>query len=137
MDEQRFEYLAKTLANSTSRRTAIRAIAGSAGASLFALFGLGSTTIAARRLQITKQPEVTFDGFQAIVTWVTDQPADGVVEYGTTARPDQKVLSEEVTTDHRVVLPDLEPDTRYYFRVRSTGEGGTVRSARLRFKTPN
>jgi len=59
------------------------------------------------------------DGKSAVITWVTDKPAMGVVEYGTT--PASLLLRAPETdqnTSHTVNLSPLKGNTNYYFRVR-------------------
>jgi len=59
------------------------------------------------------------DGNSATVTWLTDKPAMGVVEYGTT--PASLLLRAPETsqsTSHSVVLSPLKAGTNYYFRIR-------------------
>jgi hypothetical protein len=61
----------------------------------------------------------------ANLRWVTDESADGVVEYGllpdalTSTTSDSSLL-----THHEMTLTGLAPATTYYFRVRSTDAAG-------------
>jgi peptidoglycan hydrolase-like protein with peptidoglycan-binding domain/phosphodiesterase/alkaline phosphatase D-like protein len=59
------------------------------------------------------------------ITWNTDLPASGQVEYGTSeqlgsATPPNTTLS----TSHSVTITNLAPDTNYIFRVSSAPAGG-------------
>ena len=56
----------------------------------------------------------------AVITWTTDEPADSLVQYGTT--PDMLNLSSAVgalVTSHSITLSGLSSDTTYYYRVTS------------------
>lgn len=67
--------------------------------------------------------EVTFNS--AKVSWKTDRPADGKVEFGTSVSALTQTAQETgpPTTDHTVVLTDLQPGAQYFFRVRSSAAG--------------
>lgn len=59
------------------------------------------------------------DGKSAVITWMTDKAAMGVVEYGTT--PASLLLrapESDQGTSHSVSLTPLKANTNYYFRVR-------------------
>lgn len=59
------------------------------------------------------------DGKTAVITWNTDKPAQGIVEYG--LGPASLLLREleaDQLTDHKVTLKLLKPNTNYYFRIR-------------------
>jgi hypothetical protein len=57
---------------------------------------------------------------QVTVAWTTREPSVGRVWYG--ARdPDRLATEGSTSTDHRVVLPSLQPSTQYHYRV----EGGS------------
>ena len=60
----------------------------------------------------------------AIVTWSTDSPADGVVDYGTTAAYGSQQKDAAFLTAHGITLSGLTPITTYHFRVASTDEVG-------------
>jgi len=70
----------------------------------------------------------------ATISWVTDEPATGRVEYGTTDAYGLTTPSdEELTTSHNITLTGLEPDITYYFRVKSedaSGNEATSKTAR-------
>jgi hypothetical protein len=62
----------------------------------------------------------------ATITWTTDIGANSVVYYATStsfASAGTVTDNNDVTT-HSVTLPTLEPGTKYYYYVRSTGGGG-------------
>jgi len=60
----------------------------------------------------------------AIVTWSTDSPADGVVDYGTTTAYGSQQKDAAFLTAHGITLSGLTPTTTYHFRVASTDEVG-------------
>jgi hypothetical protein len=66
--------------------------------------------------------EVTSDS--ATISWVTDQPADSLVEYGPTLSYGSSVADSILVTAHRVTLRNLTPKTIYHFRVRSANGYG-------------
>jgi hypothetical protein len=87
----------------------------------------------------------------ASISWQSDPPGDAVIEYTTrppfdrtaepTASSDSLVhsvsLGPSLLGRRRVVLQNLTPDARYYFRVRSRdAEGREVVSGDFRFVTP-
>lgn len=65
----------------------------------------------------------------ALVTWTTDEAADSRVEYGLTTAFGAEVNSGELTTSHTLVIPDLIPETTYFFRVWSTDISGNIASS--------
>ena len=59
------------------------------------------------------------DGKGAVVTWTSDKPSIGVVEYGTTpASLLLRAVETDSVTDHRISLSPLKPNVNYYFRIR-------------------
>lgn len=59
------------------------------------------------------------DGKRATITWSSDKPTVGVVEYGTTpASLLLRALEAEATAEHSVALQPLKVNTNYYFRIR-------------------
>ena len=65
---------------------------------------------------------------KAVITWVTNEPSDSKIEYGT--NPDSLSLeagSSDMVTSHSITLTGLSSSTKYYFRVKSTDAlGNTV-----------
>lgn len=79
----------------------------------------------------TKAPVITnvstsFEtGIKVIITWTTDEPSTGQVEYGKSIDYGLAASSnEELTTTHSVTLNGLEPNTSYHYRVRSKDKAG-------------
>ena len=57
----------------------------------------------------------------AVVSWLTDEPADSQVEYGPTASYGSSTsLDASKLTSHTVSLSSLVPSTVYHYRVKST-----------------
>jgi len=66
-------------------------------------------------------------GFEtATITWDTDEPSDGVVEYGPSPEDLSKTqsLASFARNNHSVALHSLSPESTYYFRVLSTDISG-------------
>jgi thiol-disulfide isomerase/thioredoxin len=83
------------------------------------------------RLKETTPPvisEVEADSnsdISATITWLTDKPATGQVDYGKTKDYGLSAISnDEPTTNHKVRMTGLEPNTTYYFSVKSTDNCG-------------
>lgn len=63
----------------------------------------------------------------ATITWTTTEPATSQVEYGTTTGyGSTSSLDTSLTTNHSVVISSLNPNTTYFFRVRSEDEDGNL-----------
>ena len=61
----------------------------------------------------------------ATIEWITDEEATSQVEYGTTDTYGSSTsLDEEMTTNHTVILADLDSDTIYHFSVKSKDASG-------------
>ena len=70
------------------------------------------------------------------IRWETSRPGAGVVEFGTTADLGQTVASSGPARMHEVTLRGLDPETNYFYRVRSLAdEGEFVESSLLTFQT--
>jgi peroxiredoxin len=67
----------------------------------------------------------------AIITWDTDRPTRSQLEFGTTSTLGINTsLSEELKLTHRIHLSGLDPNTTYYYKVRSVdADGNEVTSA--------
>ncbi|MDQ7054925.1 MAG: fibronectin type III domain-containing protein [candidate division KSB1 bacterium] len=74
----------------------------------------------------------------ATITWQTDEPADTQVEWGVSPAYGQRSpLDTSLTTDHRVQITGLTPNTTYHFRVKSRDASGNLAaSADHTFTTP-
>ena len=73
----------------------------------------------------------------ATITWSTDEPSDGYVEYGTGGTLDRSLGRATLERDHAVELTHLEPGQTYTFRVVSVDASGNgpTSSAQAAFTT--
>ncbi len=75
----------------------------------------------------------------ALVEWKTTKNATSIVEYGTTeACTGGTAQDSNKTQDHSVVIRNLEPNTKYFYRVKSVGDDNAeVASTVYNFTTIN
>lgn len=72
-------------------------------------------------------PAATITTTGATVTWQTDGPADGLVEYGTShAYGSSTPLAPALVTAHAISLTGLTPGTAYHVRVTSKDAAGNA-----------
>ena len=65
----------------------------------------------------------------AIITWITDKPATSYVEYGETKDYGLSTTpNDELTTNHKVRLTELEDNTTYYLMLKSIDKCGNEAS---------
>ncbi len=55
----------------------------------------------------------------ALILWTTDEAADSLVEYGTTASYGRASTNPALVSNHSMALAGLNPSTTYHFRVKS------------------
>ena len=60
----------------------------------------------------------------ARIVWSTDEPADSVVDYGTSLSYGFTVSDSAMATTHSIPLANLQPETTYHYRVTSTDYAG-------------
>ena len=60
----------------------------------------------------------------AEISWFTDEPADGEVQYGRNESLGASVSHSDPRLEHRLVVTGLEPGTLYHYRVLSTDRFG-------------
>ena len=86
---------------------------------------------------LTAGPATAAEDCRATISWVTDEPATSVVEWGTAEALGERMTIEDFTTGHAVVLSDLDPEATYFYRVSSTDRAGNGPTASdlLRFAT--
>ena len=68
-------------------------------------------------------------GASATVSWVTDQRADSLVEYGPTISYGNSVSDPTLSTSHQISLADLSPGTLYHYRITSNNSYGIPASS--------
>jgi len=66
------------------------------------------------------------DDYTAIITWITDEPSDSVVNYGTTTALGNTTSDSTLVTNHQIILTDLQFDKTYYYEVQSTDQDGNT-----------
>ena len=71
-------------------------------------------------------PNVSVTADSAVITWVTDEGANSVVQFGTTSSLGQEQALDDSITSHSVTLKALTPSTKYYFKVRSKDSSGNI-----------
>ncbi|MEK7608596.1 MAG: fibronectin type III domain-containing protein [Patescibacteria group bacterium] len=73
----------------------------------------------------------------AVITWITDEPADSLLNYGLDTRYGTARDPQPLVRDHSVAVTELEPSTTYYFRVMSVDATGNQSiSGHYSFTTP-
>ena len=78
------------------------------------------TELAISGIQISNITDV-----RATISWITDNPATGQVEYGTTNTYGSTTpIDESLTTSHSTTLTGLAPNTTYHFKVTSKDASG-------------
>lgn len=76
-------------------------------------------------VQITNGPvlEQIADN-RAVVSWQTAQPSSSIVRYGTDPNSLNQTAQSQWGTNHRVEITGLQPNTQYYFEIRSSQQVG-------------
>ena len=96
-----------------------------------------STTILDTRLVIDDVVVSGVTNVSAVISWVTDEAGDSVVEYEGGAGCGLVQSSPDLVTVHEITLGGLTPGDLIHFRVRSTdGSGNTAMSSDYGFSTP-
>lgn len=62
----------------------------------------------------------------ATIQWVTDEPSDSMVDYGTSKPPGTEVINARQTLEHRMPLSKLDSNATYWFYVVSMDEAGNI-----------
>jgi len=73
----------------------------------------------------------------AVVTWETNEPASGAIDFGTDESYGKTISHPGLSSLHELALLNLQPATTYHLRVRSTDASGNgpATSADLNFTT--
>ena len=75
--------------------------------------------------QISNVTEASVTNDRAIITFTTDEPGDGFVDFDTDMSTfGQSLGSTTLETSHSVTITNLAPGTTYYYRARSTDANG-------------
>jgi len=95
--------------------------------------GAGDLATSTATANVDCQPPIITDvavtntgGSFALIEFLTDEPATGVVLYGLECISAFDTSSGNLTTEHAVVLRDLDPTTDYAFFVEATDAAGNV-----------
>ena len=74
---------------------------------------------------------------QAVITWLTDTPSSGLVNYSTSQGETFQSSSSILSTTHFILLQNLKPNTLYSFKINSSEQtlGNTTSS--WQFQTTN
>ena len=65
----------------------------------------------------------------AVITWTTNEPSSGQVDYGETTEYGLTATSDELATAHSITLSGLKPNTAYHYLVKSRDEAGNEASS--------
>jgi hypothetical protein len=88
------------------------------------------STLAAAAPQITAGPWLLDPGpAQMTVCWLTDVASVGKLRFGTTAPTTEVIEATEGTTEHRVVVKNLQPSTQYKYRIEASTEAAWFQTA--------
>jgi hypothetical protein len=66
-----------------------------------------------------------------VVNWETNNNADGHIRWGINRNLENEDDQDEKEKKHRMVIKDLNPDTRYFFRIKSTDKNEQTDSSRI------
>jgi hypothetical protein len=95
------------------------------------------TSAADRPPTVTRVAAFGLTSTSAIITWLTDEPATGLVEFGVSCCAQRSTSETVLTLVHAIALDGLSPSTTYFFRVTSADAGGNPTVSEVfRFQTP-
>lgn len=63
-----------------------------------------------------------------VVSWTSDEPADSIVEFGTSQALGSSVTNRTRVESHQVTIDDVEPGQRVFYRIRSRDAAGNERT---------
>lgn len=72
------------------------------------------------------QVQLTNTYGQTLIKWVTDEPANSIVYFGTNSVLTHAVTNRNLDLDHAVALSGLIPGTTYYFAIVSIDAAGNI-----------
>ncbi|HPQ42485.1 MAG TPA: hypothetical protein PLV45_19090, partial [bacterium] len=64
--------------------------------------------------------------YEALITWDTNEPCSGEVIYGTTVPPTMTAVTEDLATNHSVLLEDLDDCAYHVFKIVSYDEASNM-----------
>lgn len=109
--------------------------------------GNGSAVLIAHRCDVSfgtvdirplgiRNVSIDADDTSATISWLTDEPADSTIDYGTTTAYTDSVTDSNLVTSHSMDLTGLSPNTTYHFTITSVdGNTNVLRSGDLIFTT--
>jgi len=72
----------------------------------------------------------TTSDISATISWITDEPATGQIDYGETKEYGMSSISDEpLSTNHKVRVSGLTPNTTYYLLIKSSDQCGNEATA--------
>jgi hypothetical protein len=74
-------------------------------------------------------PDVSPGVADALLVWNTNEPASALVEWGATVAYGNSLAVAEVSLTHSLLLPGLDPESVYHFRLTATTQGGDQASS--------
>jgi hypothetical protein len=107
-----------------SQRARVRMLAGVTIVAILVIFLAGCTHVDVTPPVISDLSVSYPTETSLVITWTTDEPANGRVEYGETEAYGTMVASVEMTTDHAITLSGLIPGVTYHVRVSSQDSAG-------------
>lgn len=66
-----------------------------------------------------------------VINWDTNHNADGHLRWGTDKNLEKEKNDNEKEKKHRIVIKDLEPNTQYFFRIKSTDENDNSDTSKI------
>ncbi|MCK9378622.1 MAG: fibronectin type III domain-containing protein [Candidatus Moranbacteria bacterium] len=69
------------------------------------------------------------------ITWKTDHNTKSTIRYGTNKNLKEKKKDNDKEKKHKIVLKDLQPNTKYYFRIKATDSNDNEDSSRIHSTT--
>ena len=106
--------------------------------------GAGNSSTASASVLVSNKPVISAVTATAIntttesITWTTDVPASGAVNFGQTTAYGAAVSDAALVTSHGITLPGLTAGTTYHYQVASTDAAGNSESTGdLTFTTPS
>lgn len=88
------------------------------------------------QFQFAVRPSVSFlVAGQALVEWESSHSGPSMIHFGTTPDLGEVIKSDSKTTDHRVVLKNINPSTVYHYRIGVLHQGKRLLAPMMTFDT--